>query len=581
MAEAGLFATRGSDGSARAREILAAAHEIETSDPHRSRVLVQQARALARTAGDRSAEAEALYRLASLSHYAGHADEAFALAIDARDLAMEADDAGVLASALHLLAIVHSSAGNFSEALSCCLEALDRYRSTDRRLDEGVILNTLAGIHHDLGDTDRAIVNYEAALAANRRLNRPDLDALTLANMSKLRTERREHLLAVGLGNEALTLCREHAPAFLPEVLVVVAEAYAGMGDYARATELLNEALELANAAEDEAAPSVAVKVQLGLGKTARDAGDLEAALAHLEAALELARDAGLKLAELEAESALAETCKRAGDFERALRHHESRFELNQQLFNEGTDLRIKTLQIAHETEEARQQAEILRLRTTELEALVRGRTAELEAFQLEALQRLAVLGEFRDTDTGEHTVRVGDLSAELAHVLGADPEWAERLRLAARLHDIGKVAIPDSILLKPGPLTPAEFEVMKTHTTIGARILAGSNSPLMQLAEEVALNHHERWDGAGYPNGRAGEETPLSGRIVTVADVFDALTSERSYKRAWSVEDAVRYIARASGTQFDARVVDAFLQVMLARHPELTPIVAHQHAVA
>jgi putative two-component system response regulator len=581
MAEAGRFATQGGDGAARARELLAAAHELETTDPHRSRVLVQQARAVARTAGDRSAEAEALYRLASLSYYAGQADEAFGLGIDARNLALEADDAGVLASALHLLALVHSSAGNYTEALSCCLEALDRYRSTDRRVDEGIILNTLATIHHELGDTDRAIVNYEAALAANRRLDRPDLDALTLANVAKLRTERREHLLAVGLGEEALQLCRDHAPAFLPEVLVVVADAYAGMNDHRRATELLCEALDLADSADDEVAPAARVKVQLGLGKVARDAGDLPTALSHLEQALELARKGGLKLAELEAETALSEAYKRAGDFERALVHHEARFELNQQLFNEGTDLRIKTLQIAHETEEARQQAEILRLRTTELEALVRGRTAELEAFQLEALQRLAVLGEFRDTDTGEHTVRVGDLSAELAHVLGADPDWAERLRLAARLHDIGKVAIPDSILLKPGPLTPAEFEVMKTHTTIGARILAGSNSPLMQLAEEVALNHHERWDGAGYPHGRSGEDVPLSGRIVTVADVFDALTSERSYKRAWSVEDAVRYISRASGTQFDARVVDAFLQVMLARHPELTPIVAHQQAVA
>lgn len=580
MAEAGLFAASERDGAERARELLEAAHALESSDPHRSRALVQRARALARTAGDRSVEAEALYRLASLSYYAGHADEAFGLAIDARNLALEADDAGVLASALHLLALVHSRAGNYTDALSCCLEALDRYRSTDRRVDEGIILNTLATIHHELGDTDRAIVNYEAALAANRRLDRADLDALTLANVAKLRTERREHLLAVGLGEEALQLCREHAPAFLPEVLVIAADAYVGMGDHRRATELLREAFELTEA-NDDVAPEVRVSVELGLGKTASDAGDLATALSHLEQALVLAHDAGLKVAELEAETALSETYKRAGDFEQALRHHEARFRLNEQLFNEGTDLRIKTLQIAHETEEARQQAEILRLRTTELEALVRGRTAELEAFQLEALQRLAVLGEFRDTDTGEHTVRVGDLSAELAHVLGADPEWAERLRLAARLHDIGKVAIPDSILLKPGPLTPAEFDVMKTHTTIGARILAGSNSPLMQLAEEVALNHHERWDGAGYPNGRAGEDVPLSGRIVTVADVFDALTSERSYKRAWSVEDAVRYISRASGTQFDARVVDAFLQVMLARHPELTPIVAHQPAVA
>ena len=131
----------------------------------------------------------------------------------------------------------------------------------------------------------------------------------------------------------------------------------------------------------------------------------------------------------------------------------------------------------------ARQQAEILRLRTGELEALVRGRTYDLEEYQLEAFQRLAVLAEFRDTDTGEHTIRVGDLSASIATELGSDREWVSQLRLAGRLHDIGKVAVPDSILMKPGPLTPAEFDVMKTHTTIGAEILAGSSSPLIQLA--------------------------------------------------------------------------------------------------
>lgn len=583
MHELGLYAA-GGRAPRSARALLDAAHDVETSDPHRSRVLSQQARVLARSTVDHAAEAEAIYRLAALSYYSGNPDEAFALAVEARDLAAAADAPAVTSWTMHLMALVHSAAGNHSEALACCLEALDSYRRTGRHGDEGLQLNTLALIHHQLGDTDRAIVNYEAAIAANRDLDRPDVDALTITNLAELRAERGEFLLAVGLAEQAVALCREYEPAFLPNALVVAAEAYAGIKDHARAKELLAEATRTLDALEASGADlgtSAKVTVHLGLGRTSADAGELTEAIAELGKALELSRSSGLRLLELEAETALAETHKRAGDFEQALAHHEARFDLNERLFNEGTDLRIKTLQIAHETEEARQQAEILRLRTTELEALVRGRTAELEAFQLETLQRLAVLGEFRDTDTGEHTVRVGDLSAELAHMLGSDADYAERLRLAARLHDIGKVAIPDSILLKPGPLTPAEFDVMKTHTTIGARILAGSNSPLMQLAEEVALNHHERWDGAGYPHGRSGEDVPLSGRIVTVADVFDALTSERSYKRAWSVEDAVRYISRASGTQFDSNIVDAFVQVMLSRHPELTPIVAQHHAVA
>jgi putative two-component system response regulator len=345
-------------------------------------------------------------------------------------------------------------------------------------------------------------------------------------------------------------------------VLASLAGSYSGRGDVTKAHVLLDAALAMLDASSVSFDDAVRAGVELAYGRVDLSAGDHLDAIAHLDRALGLAEVIGAKPGAFAAHGVLAECHKAIGDFERAVVHLERKFEVNQQMFNEGTDIRIKTLQIAHEAEESRQQAEILRLRTSELEGLVEGRTTELEQFQLEALERLAILGEFRDTDTGEHTARVGDMCAEIAGLLGQEPEWTERLRLAARLHDIGKVAIPDSILLKPGPLTPAEFEVMKTHTTVGARILSGSNSPLVRLAEEVALNHHERWDGTGYPNAIGGTDVPLSGRICAVADVFDALTSERVYKKAWTVPDAVRYIARAAGTQFDPRVVEAFVRI-------------------
>jgi putative two-component system response regulator len=306
-------------------------------------------------------------------------------------------------------------------------------------------------------------------------------------------------------------------------------------------------------------------------GKVSRESGLTEEAAAHFSAALDVAQEAGMLENELRAHSELAQAYKALGRFEDALRHQEARFAQHEALFSRGTDLRIKTLQIAHDTEAARQQAEILRLRTGELEALVRGRTYDLEEYQLEAFQRLAVLAEFRDTDTGEHTIRVGDLSGEIADELGEPDGWVAHLRLAGRLHDIGKVAVPDAILLKPGPLTVEEFDVMKTHTTIGAEILAGSSSPLIQLAAEVALNHHERWDGTGYPAGLAGEAIPLSGRVVTVADVFDALTSHRTYKHAWTPLEAAQYIIGARGAQFEPRIVDAFVRVFRRRHPDVS----------
>ncbi|MBI4933309.1 MAG: HD domain-containing protein [Actinobacteria bacterium] len=262
------------------------------------------------------------------------------------------------------------------------------------------------------------------------------------------------------------------------------------------------------------------------------------------------------------------------GRFEQALVHQEARYALNEEMFSRGADLRVRTLQIQHDTEISRQQAEILRLRTAELERMVQLRTDELEAFQVEAFKRVAIMAEFYNADTGAHPDRVGDMVAEIAAELGHDDEFTRRLALAARMHDIGKVGVPDSILLKPGPLTAEEYERMKLHTVRGHEILAGSASPLVRLAAEVAHSHHERWDGTGYPLGMTAHTIPVSARIVAVADVFDALMSERVYKLAWSTIDSVNYVVAGRGTQFEPDVVDAFIRVMLRREPSLAPAI-------
>jgi hypothetical protein len=200
--------------------------------------------------------------------------------------------------------------------------------------------------------------------------------------------------------------------------------------------------------------------------------------------------------------------------------------------------------------------------RADELEQRVRERTAELRETQLEIVQRLAQAADSRDEETGEHIDRIGRLCESLALAVGVDTHDAELLRHASAMHDVGKIGIPDRVLLKPGPLGPDEWEQMKTHTTLGAQILSGSRSELLQLAERVALTHHERWDGSGYPAGLAGEEIPLAGRICAVCDVYDALISERPYKRAWSREDALAEIRRGAGSHFDPRLADAFLRL-------------------
>jgi putative two-component system response regulator len=208
-----------------------------------------------------------------------------------------------------------------------------------------------------------------------------------------------------------------------------------------------------------------------------------------------------------------------------------------------------------------------LRQQNHALEDKVRERTRDLERAHLEVLERLALAAEYRDDATGQHARRVGQVSGLLARALRLPQELVVLIRRAAPLHDVGKIGIPDDILLRRGPLTPAELELMKSHTTIGANILSGGRFPLLRLAEEIALTHHERWDGTGYPRGLRGEAIPLSGRIVAIADAFDALTHERPYQDAKPVEQAVTELQRCAGAQFEPRIVDAFLTLDIDSH--------------
>jgi putative two-component system response regulator len=199
-----------------------------------------------------------------------------------------------------------------------------------------------------------------------------------------------------------------------------------------------------------------------------------------------------------------------------------------------------------------------LRNQNSELEQKVAERTKELEESRLEVLERLAVAVEFRDDDTGNHTKRVAEVSAALAAAIGLPPVTVDLIRRAAPLHDIGKVGIPDSILLKAGPLTAAEFAIMKTHTVLGAQMLSDGRSELVRVSQRIARSHHEWWDGSGYPDKTVREATPLEARIVAVADFLDALTHDRPYRPAWSLEDTLSEISARAGIHFDPQVTTA-----------------------
>ncbi len=197
------------------------------------------------------------------------------------------------------------------------------------------------------------------------------------------------------------------------------------------------------------------------------------------------------------------------------------------------------------------------------LEQKVRERTQQLYQAQVKLIECLGKAAEYRDNETGMHVIRMSHASAMLGKAMGLSESECEVILQASPMHDIGKIAIPDEVLLKPGQLEGKEWETMKTHAEVGAEILGDYDSQLMQVASLIARTHHERWDGEGYPQGLKGEEIPLYTRIVTVCDVFDALTSSRPYKNAWSVADAMAYLHENSGSHFDPRVVERFAEIL------------------
>ena len=197
------------------------------------------------------------------------------------------------------------------------------------------------------------------------------------------------------------------------------------------------------------------------------------------------------------------------------------------------------------------------------LEKLVEERTLELNETRIEIIRRLSRAAEYKDNETGMHVIRMSKYAKLLAEKLSQDPIWVDHLYNAAPMHDIGKIGVPDSILLKPGKLDPDEWEIMKKHCEYGLEIIGEHATPLLHMAREVALYHHEKWNGEGYPYGLVGENIPFSARIVAIADVFDALTSVRPYKKAWSVEDAIGLIKDEAGKHFDPTLVPVFIQCL------------------
>ncbi|WP_281166707.1 tetratricopeptide repeat protein [Deinococcus apachensis] len=512
--------------------------------------------------------AQLLNLLAGVQHRSGDYGSSLTSLEEALKIHELLNNSSQAASVLGNMGILYTSQGRYPEALTHLTRAyrILRDEAQDERM-QGVVLLNLGHLYLGMGEPTKSIPYFEEALHLARRRQDRLAVAMSTLNIGAAQDQAGHYADAEPAFREALTISREiqYRPGEV-SALDGLGNILAQRGQLHEAAAAHAEAAAIAREIEDLEGELDALN---HLGQVQAELGDFPVALSSLERALTLAQEADHKKTVYEAHRALAGVYKRAGDFERALHHHELYHEAERALFNEESDKKTRELSAQFDVERARHEAEVQRLQREmaetareEAEALVRERTHELEQAQVEIVTRLAVAAEYRDDLTGEHTWRVGHVSALIARELGLPDEDVALLRIAARLHDVGKIGIPDAILLKPGKFTPEEQERMKAHTLIGARILSGGHSRLLRMAEEIALSHHERWDGGGYPLGKAGHSIPVTGRIVSVADVFDALTSERPYKQAWDRGDALAELRRQAGTQFDPEVVEAALRV-------------------
>ena len=508
----------------------------------------------------------------------------------------------IQAKALNIYAGVQHARGQHAPALESLQQALTIRRRNHEYLDQAICLINIGVMHTDQGDYIRALENLlEARGLLTEQVSQPRQQGHCLINLGRVYEFMHEYEQAINIYEEARLLAQRVEDQLIEATATVnLGAAHRLLEQPDAALKLFRRSLEISRHIGFKQAEITALD---GIGTVQTAFGDFTAALESHREALRISRDTGYREQEIEslvnlarvhlasstpelalelllgalplAQSAelqkfvvdthclLSETHEALGNPAAALRYHREYHRLERALFSDEAERRTKHLKMNFELERSLNETEVVTRANELLEEKVSERTRELEQARVEVVTRLAVAAEYRDDFTGQHTSRVGTLAAKIAQRLELPTEEVELLRLAARLHDVGKIGISDVLMLKPGKFSATEFERMKEHALIGAQILSGGQSPLLRLAEVVALTHHERWNGQGYPHGLSGADIPLSGRIVAVADVYDALLSDRPYKSAWPPAEARAEIERQAGAQFDPQVVTAFLEVL------------------
>lgn len=513
--------------------------------------------------GNHQLRVDCLLDIAQYFYVLGRPFQALDPASGALALALEVDDKPLVRKASTFLGAMYADTGNFSGAIECYSRALQILALLkDPAAECGVWINAGVALMY-AAQYEEAIACCEHAIAiAGTHENLYPFRANAFANIALCCLYLEDY--SRGL-KAAETSIQESAEPSTPAGMLsrVIRECnycrlLLEVDNVAKAAEHCEVAKHYAQQSKSARAEIVASTIE---GLCEIHAGKVDIGISRLTATLERARI--YKAALRETLAALVKAFEIIGQPDRALIYLREMIESNRQYQQENSlqHLKLHLEKLGHEARHVDSSALHLKRR----EAALQGQVAERELFQarVEMLERLAVTAELRDDSTGEHSYRVGRLASLLAHEFGCDGDTCFMIEMAARLHDIGKIGVPDAILLKPDRLNAAEQEVMRSHSTVGAELLSKSNIPHMQMAEEIARHHHEWWDGSGYPAQLSGTAIPLAARITALADVFDALTHKRPYKPAWSIDNAVIEIERLKGRQFEPELTDRFLVVV------------------
>jgi len=520
-------------------------------------------------------KAEGLNLLANVQRYGGNIEEAIGSLEASLDLWRLLESPQGETKCLTNLGDLHLTQTRYHVATQVLHQAYTINQTLNDPRSEAFILNSLGRLHEADGNLPMAIEVMRSAVAAAKLTHDIRLEHGSELNLGTFLVMNNELGDASAHLTHALKLARElNSRSGELSAHDSLGQLHMKQGRLDAAAESFRMSLELALAVGDQPG-ELEARHHLGQLHTLRNEGP--AALNQLTIALGLARKTGSRREEELVFEALGALARQEGQFEQALEHYLEFIRLRDQRVS--AERRAQTSEIAGalEQQRVRTEAAASRARTEEAqnaqqeaERRTDARTKDLEAAQVEVVARLALAAEYRDDTTGEHTKRVGRVSKKIALELGWSAEDAELLGLAARLHDVGKIGISDTILLKEGPLTNEEHLKMQEHTTNGGAILAGGQSKLMRLAHEIALTHHEKWNGRGYPAKLQGDRIPQSGRIVAVADVFDALTQKRPYKPPWEVQLAIYEISTLAGSHFDPDIANAAARILSLADTEL-----------